>query len=165
MEGERKKFRFDTLEFLDLSNNNINHFNLNLFDGLPNLKVIDFSNNNIQLKHKMEELYSVEKTRAKIKDQREKEKIGRTRSMATQNTMLEMIQGETPEPTKTKESQIELLFLIAGNIVLNREEELEKYFKFLIKTIPMIDFPLKNFNFSGLFYKKNFHHYFDFLFL
>ena len=159
MEGERKKFRFDTLEFLDLSNNNINHFNLNLFDGLPNLKVIDFSNNNIQLKHKMEELYSVEKTRAKIKDQREKEKIGRTRSMAARNTMLEMIQGETPEPTKTKESQIELLFLIAGNIVLNREEELEKYFKFLIKTIPMIDFPLKNFNFSGLFYKKNFHHY------
>ena len=55
--------------------------------------------------------------------------------MATQNTMLEMIQGETPEPTKTKESQIELLFQIAGNMVINSDEELEKYFKFLIKTI------------------------------
>jgi hypothetical protein len=157
MEGERKKFRFDALEFLDLSNNNINHFNLNLFDGLPNLKVIDFSNNNIQLKHKMGELYSVEKTRMKIKEQ--KEEVSRTRSMVSQNTLLDMNQGETVEPEKTKSPQIELLFQIAGNMVINSDEELEKYFKFLIKTIPMIDFPLKNFNFSGLFYKKNFHHY------
>ena len=157
MEGERKKFRFDALEFLDLSNNNINHFNLNLFDGLPNLKVIDFSNNNIQLKHKMGELYSVEKTRMKIKEQ--KVEVSRTRSMISQNTLLDMNQGETVEPEKTKSPQIELLFQIAGNMVINSDEELEKYFKFLIKTIPKIDFPLKSFNFSGLFYKKNFHQY------
>ena len=156
MDGERNKFKLVNLQFLDLSYNNITHFNLNLFDGLPNLQVIDFSINNIQLKHKMDELYGIKKTRMKIKTQLEE--INRTISISTINTFLD--QAETEEPEKnTNKIQIDLLFQIAGNMVLNREQELEEYCNFLIKTIPQIDFPLRSFNFSGIFYKKNFHQY------
>ena len=159
MEGDRKKYRFDALEFLDLSNNNINYFNINLFESLPNIKVIDFSNNNIQIKDRMKELYSIEKTRTKIKEKNEEE-LNRTISLNSQNIMSDMFQGETYEQPKTI-NQIALLFQIAGNMVIYRDEELDKYLKFLIKTIPKIDFPLKSFNCSGLFYKKNSHQYLD----
>ena len=150
MEGERKKYKLNKLQFLDLSNNNINHFNINLFDSLPNLQVIDFSNNNIQLKSKLDELNDVKKTRLKIQQQ----EIARSKTISSMKGESSL-QGDTAEPSKNENTQIELLFLMGGNMVLNRERELEKYCKFLIDTIPHIDFNLKTFNLSGVFCRKN----------
>ena len=150
MEGERKKYKLNKLQFLDLSNNNINHFNINLFDSLPNLQVIDFSNNNIQLKSKLDELNDVKKTRLKIQQQ----EIARSKTISSMKGESSL-QGDTAEPSKNENTQIELLFLMGGNMVLNRERELEKYCKFLIDTIPHIDFNLKSFNLSGVFCRKN----------
>ena len=170
--GDRKKLKFESLQFLDFSNNNINYFNFSLFDGLNKLRVIDFSNNNIQLASKVNELYDINKTRKKkLEEKIEEQKLlesKKTLDEAKLNNILvqnkgsfsqELTQGETPTPRYDDNSQIFCLFLVAGNMVLNRENVLEKYLKFLIETIPKIDYDFTSFNFSGMFYKKKFHKY------
>ena len=58
-----------------------------------------------------------------------------------------------------KKIQVDCLFQVAGNIAINKEKELEKYCKYLIDTVPKIDFPLRSLNLYGIFHNKNLHQY------
>ena len=152
--GEMNNYKLDGLQFLDLSNNNINSFNFNLFNRIQKIQVIDFSNNNLHLKHKIDDLYKIQKIRRTIDIEAKTEKINKEKPNDNNSELLKVKAQEIEANT-----QIAFLFLLAGNIVLNNEEELEKYCKFLIEEFPKIDFPLRSLNFSGIFYKKNLHQY------
>ena len=48
---------------------------------------------------------------------------------------------------------------MAGNIIINKDNELENYIRNLIYSFSKNDYPLKSFNFSGMFHKEKFHQY------
>ena len=52
-----------------------------------------------------------------------------------------------------------VLFQIGGNIAYNKEGNQERYCKYLIDTIPHVNYPLKSLNLSGIFHKKYLHQY------
>ena len=148
--GDISTHKLFGLEFLDFSNNNILYFNMNLFESLPIIKVIDFSNNSLQFKQKIDEFYKFIKVR--------KNKFGSSKELPINN--------KDPNE-KSNSSKIlnysslafscELLFQIGGNIAFTRETDQEKYCKYLIDTIPYINYPIKNLNLSGIFHKKSLH--------
>ena len=144
------------LEFFDLSNNNINEINFsNLFQNLPNLKVLDFSNNNIYMLS--EELLEVQKSIIKEKSDKKSNQINKEEPNSEGN-----IKSEKEEEKKKEESEIkleELIYLMAGNIIINKDNELENYIRNLIYSFSKNDYPLKSFNFSGMFHKEKFHQY------
>ena len=153
MRGEMSIFKLFGLQFLDFSNNNINYFNISLIENVPQIQVFDFSNNNFQLPERIKDLYKIKKKRIEAKETIEE--INKKKS----GENSEIPQGEKKKLEKTTLIQNDILFLLAGNTVISRGQELEKYCKFLIETFPKIDFPLRSLNFSGLFYGKNFHQY------
>ena len=156
--GDRAKYKLFGLEFLDFSYNSIMYYNINLFESLPKIQVIDFSNNNIQLKDKIDEFYKVIKTRKKKADNYANEvKAALSQSNISETSNLQKEQSAEVTNDSSKAIQVELLFEIGGNIAFNREPDLEKYCKFLLNTIPFIDFPLRSLNLSGIFYQKTLH--------
>ena len=156
--GERDTYKLYGLEFLDFSYNNIMYININLYESLPKTQVIDFSYNNIQLKDKINEFYKVVKKRKEKADDYAKEvKAALSQPATSENCNLEKEQSTQMTSDSSKVIQVELLFQIGGNIVYNRQPDLEKYCKFLIDTIPFIDFPIKILNLSGIFYQKTLH--------
>ena len=158
--GDRAKYKLFGLEFLDFSYNNIMYSNINLFESVPKLQVIDFSYNNIQLKDKINEFYKVIKTRKKKADNYANEvKAALSQSTVSETSILPKEQSTEITSDSSKVIQVELLFEIGGNIAFNREPDLEKYCKFLLDTIPLIDFPLRSLNLSGIFYQKTLHKY------
>ena len=163
MTGEKSSAQFLKLEFLDLSNNNINFINIDLFQSLPEVQVVDFSNNNIQFKEKIDDFYNVMKIR-KSKEKKAKEAMNSINLKAKTMSSKEIMDSLSDEIPRTnngpiKKIRIEYLFQIAGNIAINRVKDLEKYCKYLIETIPKIDFPIRSLNFSGIFHNKTLHQY------
>ena len=148
--GDIAKYKLFGLEFLDFANNNILYFNFNLFESLPIIQVIDFSNNSLQFKNKIDEFYTFIKIR--------KKKIGSSKELPINNKEPnEKSYSSKVLNYSSLASRSELLFQIGGNIAFIRETEKEKYCKFLIDTIPYINYPIKSLNLSGIFHKKSFH--------
>ena len=156
IEGDRHNYRFRNLKFIDFSNNDINFFNASLFMSVPKIQIIDFSNNNIQLLDKLNDFYSFiheKEKKPKEKDDENKVKISQT-FLSSQTINSDISLEATAESGFSS-----LLCLLAGNLVLNRDKQIEKYLKYLLKTLPKIYFPIKNINFTGLFYNQNYHSY------
>ena len=148
--GDISSHKLFGLEFLDFSNNNILYFNVNLFESLPIIQVIDFSNNSLQFKQKIDKFYKFIKVR--------KKRFENSKELA--NNIKE--QNEKSNSSKILNhsgltARYELLFQIGGNIAFTRETDQEKYCKFLIDTIPHITYPIKSLNLSGIFHKKSLH--------
>ena len=146
IEGDIAKHKFDNLEMLDLSDNNIDFIDNKNLNGFPKLNVIDLTNNNFQFKSDFSTFYEINKKKIKKK-----------------KTILEK---ETSE-LSSKELSIKnsddldevLLLMIAGNIGVLKGDNLITYIKYLIEVLPKCNYPLKNINLSGLFYRSKYHNY------
>ena len=148
--GDISTHKLFGLEFLDFSNNNILYFNFNLFESLPNIQVLDFSNNSLQFKEKINEFYKFIKSRKK-KFESSKELPINMKEPSEKSNSSKILNYSNLHYS------YELLFQIGGNIAFTRETDQEKYCKFLIDTIPYINYPIKSLNLSGIFHKKSLH--------
>ena len=152
MQGDMPNYKFFALEFLDFSNNNINYFNVNLFGSLPICQVLDFSNNNIQSKQKIDEIYDYIKKRKKKVESSKDLEIKKKEASVKSNSSKTLTQSNL-------DLIMTVLFQIGGNIAYNKEGNQERYCKYLIDTIPHVNYPLKSLNLSGIFHKKYLHQY------
>jgi hypothetical protein len=152
IQGDIKNYKYAGLEFLDFSNNNINYFNVNLFESLPICQVLDLSNNNFQFKQKIDEIYDF------IKKRKEKIESSKDLEIKSQEKSEKSISSKTLSHSNL-DLKMTFLFQIGGNIAYTRETNQERYCKYLIDTIPRVDYPLKSLNLSGIFHKTDLHQY------
>ena len=148
IEGYISKNRFENLEMLDLSDNNIDFIDNRNLNGFPKLIVIDLANNNFQFQGDFSTFYEINK-----------KKIKKKKTIIEKNV-------ETPGssskdlPIKSNDDLDEVfLLLIAGNIGVLKGDNLITYIKYLIEVLPKCNYPLKNINLSGLFYRSKNHIY------
>ena len=152
----KNNIKLACLEFFDLSNNKINEINFsNLFNNLPIIKVLDFSNNNIYDLH--ESIEKKQKKLSKEKANKSADEINKEKENNEEKVIIEKQGGDEKDKSNFKLEN--LIYLIAGNMILNKDDKLENYIKDLINTFPKNDYPLRSFNFSGMFHKEKFHHY------
>ena len=71
--------------------------------------------------------------------------------------------GEISEGTSNKELSNKVieafLFILSGNPGLLKGDSLNKYIEYLIEVLPKVNYPLKNLNLTGLFYRTKYHKY------
>ena len=146
------------LEFLDLSNNNINEILFsNLFNNLPNIKVLDFSNNNI---YELRDIFKEEQENmSKEQPNKSDDQINKEKKSIEEFIIIEKEKPAGEKKDNSNKNLKKLIYLMAGNIIINKDDKLENYIKYLINTFPKNDYPLRSFNFSRLFYKEKFHNY------
>ena len=151
--GNIHNFKFENLEMLDLSYNNLSRIVSLYMTGFPNLNVLDLSNNDFQFPSNFNDFYSKNekylKRKKTVKD--ESQKVGE---------ILEKVTEVKENPTSTEEEEINdgFLFLASNNIALLKENHINTYLKYLIDVLPKINYPLRSINLSGLFYKSSCHH-------
>ena len=150
LDGNIQYNKFDNLEMIDLSYNDIDSIDSKIMGGLPNLKVLDLSNNNFQFPSKFSPFYSRNEKNLKKKKtiKEESQKM---------SEILEKMSKNKDTPQEEEKSEV-FLFFISNNIALLRGNHINTYVKYLIDVLPKIDYPLKNINLSGLFYKSSIHH-------
>ena len=137
LDGKIIDSRFENLDMLDLSYNNLNIIDNKSISGLPNIKVIDLSNNNLQFPQDFNTLY---------------EKYDKL--LKRKNTIRE---DNKAAPTTTSNLNEGLFFQIANNTGLLKGNHINTYIKYLIEALPKLNYPLKSINMSGLFYKSSCH--------
>ena len=141
LDGKVYENKFENLEMIDLSYNNLNNIDNKSLSGLPNIKVIDLSNNNLQFPQDFYTLYEKYK-----------------KLLQKKATKIEDKANQTSTPTdKQEEINKGLLFQIANNIGLLKGNQINTYLKYLIEVLPKLNYPLKSINLSGLFYKSTCH--------
>ena len=150
LEGSISSIRFDKLEVLDLSYNNINIIDNKTLNGISTINVLDLSDNNFQFASEFNTLHEIHKKRLKKKKtiKEEKSKLG------------EILNQSASIPTnkiQKDDDSNDFLFLLSNNIGLLRGQYLNKYLKYLIEVLPKLNYPLKSINLSGLFYKSCYH--------
>ena len=151
MAGDIHKFRFENLEMLDLSYNDLDSLENKMMTGFPNIKVLDLSNNNFQFPSNFSSFYSRNEKNLKKKKtiKEESQKAGE---------IDEKMSNTEETPIEEEEINDGFLFLVSNNIALLKENHINTYLKYLIGILPKIDYPLKSINLSGLFYKSSCHH-------
>ena len=137
LDGKIFDYRFENLEMIDLSYNNLNYIDNKSLSGLPNVKVIDLSNNNLHFPQDFSTLYEKYDKLLKKKNSTKEDNRGTAKT--------------------TNNSNEGLLFQIANNIGLLKGNHINTYLKYLIEVLPKLNYPLKSINLSGLFYKSSCH--------
>ena len=180
LDGNISRNKFESLEVLDLSNNNINILDNKSLSGLPNLSIINLANNNFQFPDDFSTLYQKNKKKMKkIKTMMEEaSKVNKTDEktpIPTSTSSNSLIQTETEAPTSapapaltptptfktssTNLSQIDdiFLFIISGNAALLKGDNMNIYLKYLIEILPKLIYPLRSIDLNGLFYRTKYH--------
>ena len=100
---------------------------------------------------------------AKFKDnsqiQNEINVLHETKSFANGQIEKEEIKKEEikKEEIKEEKKKEDFAIFMSGNITLLRDNNIESYLNYLIKILPLVNYPLKSINLSGLFYKAKYH--------
>jgi hypothetical protein len=123
MQGEIKKYIFDNLELLDFSDNQLKYLEGEISDVIPNIKLIDLSNNDFHLNV----FGSLFKLNKKIIENQESQ-----------------IKENNPNP-------VGFLILLSNNPALLKGDLMHEYLNHLTKTLENYHYPLKRINLSGLF--------------
>lgn len=150
--GYISKNKFENLEMLDLSYNNIDILNASCFNGLPKTIVINLSNNNFQFGNDFDNLYAKYQ---KFLDTIKKNSI--TKTADSSNSQDNQKSGQIPN-IQEKNSE-GFLFQIANNFGLLKGDEMKKYLDYLVEALTTLNYPLKVIDLNGLFYRTINHNF------
>ena len=140
LDGNIKGKRFEKLDVLDLSYNNINTLDNKTLNGLPIIKNLDLSYNNLQFPDDISTLYEKYK---KLKKQKAAS------------------ESNPPKPDEIPEEiSTDFFFQLAGNICIYKgKEHNKKYLDYILEVLSDYKYPLRSINLGGIFRSKKNHEF------
>jgi hypothetical protein len=123
MQGEIKQYIFDNLELLDFSDNQLKYLEGEISDVIPNIKLIDLSNNDFHL-NVFGSLFKLNK---------------------------KIIENQESQIKENNQNPVGFLILLSNNPALLKGDLMHEYLNHLTKTLENYHYPLKRINLSGLF--------------
>ena len=123
MHGVIKQYTFDNLELLDFSDNQLKYLEGEIADVIPNIKLIDLSNNYFHF-NAFSSLFKLNK---------------------------KIIDNQESQIKETNSKPVGFLFLLSNNQALLKGDLMHNYLNYLTETLENFHYPLKRINLSGLF--------------